>query len=798
MSTYYCLENLQNNFLSFRNLNTNCDKNSVFQYSFLNLTMKYMDNNLFLQIRAIGTFSNPVNIFSIDYIMNNTFTKSSLIEGQQRREYSIGGFIKNENTEYQIDLRVRNSLRDDTLYNIVFAHKDYSNKIVSCMKVDIKTGKISNSNLSSDLFKLPIQYIFNNTNNTSLEKENKKEMKYNFFLIGEKSDRIIFSAGEASEFSSFTFLMYKNKTCVSRAEINNKPITFQIQVEKEINIYRTYNLITLKDEKCPFGIRFQIRNINKIGNYQSFIKYDNEEFYKKIIITSSQFSRILFFNLTTYRDPIDLDGFIHTKTSYEYLKQNLLSNKIQLNYVKSVAGQFSYIMFIPIDKQRNNYRSCSLETGSIYRNYIAEYNNLYIELSKRITITIILPNNLSKLNIPIHTSTLLLTSSLKYDNYFYLSFNITAAAEYIAEIQVNGFYYYFFIKNSPGECDINNIKMILLENFNNNTFLKSYPIKLSLRCNDSFKNEVNLKNIVNVRVAFKNPSSYQFPSYDVHYYMNNIYVISIYNEGLYDIVLSDQVYDYDIKSFSVNVSQKICNEENNFLCSHKPICVKEPYECLEGEDKRCYMNDSSKPFYCESTKTCMKSQSDCRVDPSLLLCKDLTNMIWVKNLNQCPFILREDCSRILYKNIRLKDMCPEGNCLSDKSNCASRRVCPYRKVLCPNLTCRDNFEECFSQLPKPCGENLITCSDLSCSNKNVNCPSMITCKNKLHVVCPDGSCVDQEYKCKVLPLCSNESPYLCSNNKCVKNKESCTNNTSCGHGRLLYEKEINCRSENGE
>ena len=147
----------------------------------------------------------------------------------------------------------------------------------------------------------------------------------------------------------------------------------------------------------------------------------------------------------------------------------------------------------------------------------------------------------------------------------------------------------------------------------------------------------------------------------------------------------------------------------------------------------------------------------------------------------CSYYFPIDCKR---KYPSYKILCEDGICRTSKRLQPNQRVCPIGTFLCPDLTCKDKFEDCYTNWPQ-CGNTQIRCPDQSCTDDQKNCPTTITCSNSSHYVCPDGTCVENEIYCAKLKTCPDETPYLCTDNSCATEPENCHHSITCGHGKLL-------------
>ena len=128
-----------------------------------------------------------------------------------------------------------------------------------------------------------------------------------------------------------------------------------------------------------------------------------------------------------------------------------------------------------------------------------------------------------------------------------------------------------------------------------------------------------------------------------------------------------------------------------------------------------------------------------------------------------------------------------GICRDETSNSPSQIVCPLETVLCPDLTCRANHDECQSS--PVLGKNQIRCVNQEITSFATSCTSTNTCSNPAHFVC-DGECVESELYCKPLKTCPKETPFLCANNICVKEASQCNIGIYCGDGNSLCQDHI--------
>ena len=116
----------------------------------------------------------------------------------------------------------------------------------------------------------------------------------------------------------------------------------------------------------------------------------------------------------------------------------------------------------------------------------------------------------------------------------------------------------------------------------------------------------------------------------------------------------------------------------------------------------------------------------------------------------------------------------------------NQKVCPIGKVLCADLSCRDNYNLC--QVFEPCEGSKKRCPDQSCHKNPYHCPRTINCGNLSKYVSNDDKCVDSELECKESKICdSDEKTYLCDGNTCAESWEECPIKKSCKSRKSLCE-----------
>ena len=130
---------------------------------------------------------------------------------------------------------------------------------------------------------------------------------------------------------------------------------------------------------------------------------------------------------------------------------------------------------------------------------------------------------------------------------------------------------------------------------------------------------------------------------------------------------------------------------------------------------------TNKPFKCTYGKTkCVASQTDCGCPK-----KPIKYIKCIKT----PYCVPD----------ANKDMC------SDDATW-NKRVCPIGKVLCADLSCKDDYNLC--QVPyNQC--NSQRCPDQTCQSFYMKCEDIITCE-KNEYVCNNEKCVKSELECSKL------------------------------------------------
>ncbi len=251
---------------------------------------------------------------------------------------------------------------------------------------------------------------------------------------------------------------------------------------------------------------------------------------------------------------------------------------------------------------------------------------------------------------------------------------------------------------------------------------------------------------------------------------------------LFNLLVGSEKYGEEVK---YTFTKKVCNGEKSILCPNTQECVKDYIDCVEPADK-C-KEDKTKPFWClvNGTYTCTKSQVDCDCPKGYIKCKIQNYCVPENRPDMCTSYSTQFCPP---GTVKYED----GFCRSKDSRMPNQRVCPIGKVLCADLSCRDNYDECVVTEVRP--SNKFRCVGQHLKNSFLLCPSTFTCKNENEVVCPDLECVENEIMCKGIEVQCNadDKPYLCQNLVCAADYKNCPETMACGNIQSLCQDGI-CR-----
>jgi len=250
---------------------------------------------------------------------------------------------------------------------------------------------------------------------------------------------------------------------------------------------------------------------------------------------------------------------------------------------------------------------------------------------------------------------------------------------------------------------------------------------------------------------------------------------------LFNILVGNQKYGEEVK-FVLTAFQ--CPEKQ-VACPNKRKCVESIIDCIDPPSD-CPI---STPFNCTVNEkyTCVKSRMYCDCPKGFKKCKIMNYCVPENRPDMCPYFM--GVQAICMENGLIQNY--DGIC-REENNGPSQRVCPIGKVLCADLSCRDDYTQCVVTDVRP--YNKQRCIGQQLVELATQCPSSITCKSKDEFVCPTGECVTNEIYCPSLNKCNENYPYLCQNNICSTDFNSCAETISCGENRILCPDSI-CREK---
>ena len=229
---------------------------------------------------------------------------------------------------------------------------------------------------------------------------------------------------------------------------------------------------------------------------------------------------------------------------------------------------------------------------------------------------------------------------------------------------------------------------------------------------------------------------------------------------------------------------KECKGETPILCPDNR-CVANSYQCIDPPNG-C---DIDTPFKCKvnGTETCVKSQIDCDCPPGYIRCEYMRYCVREERPDMCPTFKETRC--LIKTNI----MFPDGICRKPDHLPPSQIVCPIGYVLCPDLTCRKNHDEC--ELSPELPNDKVRCVEQTIALSNHKCPSTVTCDYANQVVCSNNNqCVNSELECPKLLECPKDRPFLCAPDWCVEQSAYCPRPKVCGLDKSMCRDQY-CRSD---
>ena len=183
----------------------------------------------------------------------------------------------------------------------------------------------------------------------------------------------------------------------------------------------------------------------------------------------------------------------------------------------------------------------------------------------------------------------------------------------------------------------------------------------------------------------------------------------------------------------------------------------------------------------EGEETCVASQTDCDCPEGYMKCEIMKYCVKKSRPDMCAFfMIKSNFCSMKFSNAYTAYI--DGICRLKTYHGPNQRVCPIGQVLCADLSCRNNYDECPESEIEVCPNNKVRCIGQAIVKDLVECPSTFTCPNEDDVVCSNGECVSSEIECPALQKCNDpDKPYRCQNNDCKEGYESCPQPIACGH-----------------
>ena len=331
----------------------------------------------------------------------------------------------------------------------------------------------------------------------------------------------------------------------------------------------------------------------------------------------------------------------------------------------------------------------------------------------------------------------------------------------------------FTILTGPCRADNNdNFDLSPLDDITTNT--KTY---FSFQCYDIYNNKITHGGEKFTVISHRNENGILIDvDADVEDNSDGTYTIKFVPEleGVYifNILVDSEKYGEEIQK---ELKNRVCEGEYSKSCPNKKKCVKDLIDCVEPADK-C-KEDKTKPFWCSvnGTYTCTNSQVNCDCPKGYIKCKIQNYCVPEDRPDMCTSYSTQKCTGSgIVKH-------EDGFCRSKDYRMPSQRVCPIGKVLCADLSCRDNYDECVVSDVRPA--NQFRCVGQQLVTNFLSCPSTFTCANEGDVVCPNLECVENEIMCPGIETeCNTEDkPYLCQNLECAEDYKSCAQTIACAN-----------------
>ena len=336
----------------------------------------------------------------------------------------------------------------------------------------------------------------------------------------------------------------------------------------------------------------------------------------------------------------------------------------------------------------------------------------------------------------------------------------------------------------PGPCYTENNTNFYLSELDGKVTEKLVSFKF--QCYDMYNNKITKGGedfSIFGTVIIDNEDSIELNNVEIVDNNNGLYTVSFIPNiaGRYILRLFNNKEKYG-EDISILYKEIECKGSTPILCpdnrcvSNSVFCIDPPNGCDEATPFRCKVNN---------TETCVKSQIECDCPKGYIKCGYMNYCVRENRTDMCPSYKKLRCPTKNY--IQFQD----GICRDSNSRGPSQIVCPIGYILCPDLTCKKNHDDCLLSEELPI--NKFRCVEQTIKTYPRECPSTISCINPTDVVCFNGKCVDNEIKCPKLTECRQETPYLCNSNYCAKSPQYCPKFKACGNGNLLCEDTI-CRT----
>lgn len=127
------------------------------------------------------------------------------------------------------------------------------------------------------------------------------------------------------------------------------------------------------------------------------------------------------------------------------------------------------------------------------------------------------------------------------------------------------------------------------------------------------------------------------------------------------------------------------------LCPNEEKCVGNIKECISPPNN-CSIE---KPFKCKvnGVETCVRSLTNCDYPSGFIIFKIMNYCVPENRIDMCPYF--KNTYKICRRYGEDYEIKYDGICRPKSSHSPNQRVCIIGQVLCPDLSCRDNYNECI-------------------------------------------------------------------------------------------------------